>query len=727
MKRPVCICCGVLLAALLAADLVPQAVFWMPAAFLVCVGIVLLFLRRKALGACILIGAALAVLIFGQTLLTQERPAKAFCGRTVMLTAQVEETQPSYAEDRVNAKLYVQRVNGKEQSFFCRCACLPECEIGQTIQGNFTISPVSAGRWRLSEYADGVFVMAEYEQSFSITEEAHGLRAVCAEIQNTLSSHIRRYLSLQTGGILAAMTVGDRRFVDPELKKAYQNAGIPHVLVVSGLHLSLLCQLVPLRKRRGQAAARCFGAIANAGIAAALIGITGASPSVVRAGWAVILCSVAVLLGRPADPLTSLAVVGAAMSFGNAYAICDIAFELSFAATAGVLFASGQLRHYKRRARRREKAQKHVRPAASAGPGRLENLLRRAGQALLESFAVSGCASLFTLPVLVLRGMDVSAVSVLTNLATLWLLSPILVCGLLCAALGFFPQLDALLRLSALAGGLLVRLLNTLVCWFAAVPGAHLHAETGYPAAVAFLLAGFVAAAAWKKLPWRKTLPTAAGLLCFAVLLSAGLSKDLVKVALIGNARVPAIVITQNGQADVLFRGGTYNAQKIEEYLEQENIDGIHTLVDLRFSPERECELSGEQRYAFSDVEDGDVQYLKAGELPYCLCRAGNGGYVMLLGGQYTIMTSVGTPRQNGNTYPVELMLATGSTPAALRPEAVLTLSDSYSWLDSTGAKRIYYGQTGAAVWLRTDKPGRRWKVRFTGVDAWPMRQSCGS
>ena len=158
-----------------------------------------------------------------------------------------------------------------------------------------------------------------------------------------------------------------------------------------------------------------------------------------RAGLAVIIGSVGAMLDQPPDPVTSLAVSGAILSLPNAYAVCDVAFALSFAATAGVLAGAGWMRGFARR-----------HPP--------ETLPVQLGQELLSGLVTAAAASVFTLPILVLYGMNVSVVSVLTNMAVLWLVSPILVCGLIVAVGEFVPLLHGLLLAVALIGGLLVRL-----------------------------------------------------------------------------------------------------------------------------------------------------------------------------------------------------------------------------------------------------------------------------
>ncbi|MDE8723862.1 ComEC/Rec2 family competence protein, partial [Faecalibacterium prausnitzii] len=56
-----------------------------------------------------------------------------------------------------------------------------------------------------------------------------------------LSESLRRAMLRDTGGVLAAMTMGDRRGLSAPLRRAYRGAGLSQVLVVSGMHVSILC------------------------------------------------------------------------------------------------------------------------------------------------------------------------------------------------------------------------------------------------------------------------------------------------------------------------------------------------------------------------------------------------------------------------------------------------------------------------------------------------------
>ena len=147
------------------------------------------------------------------------------------------------------------------------------------------------------------------------------------------------------------------------------------MLVVSGMHVSILCgsflEHLPTAGRRRKLlrryAHRRAKALLGAGMAVLMVGVTGSTPSVLRAGVAVWVSAVGIWVCGPADALTSLGVAGVWMTLGNSYAVCDMGFELSFAAVVGTL-AGAELARRSQEARiRAEKTRKTKNAAHKRG------------------------------------------------------------------------------------------------------------------------------------------------------------------------------------------------------------------------------------------------------------------------------------------------------------------------------------------------------------------------
>ena len=135
------------------------------------------------------------------------------------------------------------------------------------------------------------------------------------------------------------MAVGDKSRLTDEVTEAYRAAGVSHLLVVSGLHLTLLCGAF-LGNRPCGGQFRKQKALAAMLLVLCMMALVGFTPSVTRAGVGALIFYTGAFLLQPADPFTSLGIAAVLLSLQNCYAVCDLGLQLSFAATVGVLCAA---------------------------------------------------------------------------------------------------------------------------------------------------------------------------------------------------------------------------------------------------------------------------------------------------------------------------------------------------------------------------------------------------
>lgn len=373
MRRPLCLFCAGALGVELVCAFLPQA-WLLPllAAIFVC-GLFAAVLGRKPLklgGILLLAGAVLGL---GAVLRTHARLnalQAAYDGTSVTLTAEVEQVRTSFYPGVVDAVLRVETVDGEAANFRVECAALPRCSAGERVRGTFALEALPEGEQR-SAYADGIALNAELAGGVKLERlgESRSFRARTARLQSRLSAALRRGMAEGPAGVLAAMVTGDRTHLSTRLRNAYRGAGLSHVLVVSGMHVSILCGSVLARFRPKRRKLRSYAscrrnALLRAGMAVLLVGVTGFTPSVLRAGAAVWISALGVWVYGPADALTSLGMAGVLMTAGNSYAVCDIGFELSYAAVLGTLAGAALARRSAER--REEKHRRNKKPPANA-------------------------------------------------------------------------------------------------------------------------------------------------------------------------------------------------------------------------------------------------------------------------------------------------------------------------------------------------------------------------
>ena len=195
----------------------------------------------RKLAVCLLLGALAGLCTVYTTSARLEHTRTGYAGRTVLLTAEVESADSSYLPGTVDATLWVESVNGSPAGFRIACAELPACAAGQRVQGWFTLQQPDIGE-RTAQYAEGIALQAEpvpEKPQLTVLGESGSFRARTHRLQQKLSESLRRAMHRDTGGVLAAMTVGDRSGLSTKMRSAYRGAGLSHVLVVSGMICSL--------------------------------------------------------------------------------------------------------------------------------------------------------------------------------------------------------------------------------------------------------------------------------------------------------------------------------------------------------------------------------------------------------------------------------------------------------------------------------------------------------
>ena len=686
MRRPLCAFCLSALGVLALCSFLPQMGLLLPSAAIFVVFCLLVWWRggaARGYAVCLLLGAVLGVGIMKTTGARLAKIQDAYAGRDVTLTAEVESTGRAYTAGRVSAVLMVEKVDGEAVHFRVECASLPKCEAGGRIRGRFSLDVPDATQ-RLDDYADGIVLSAEYLSGMLRLGQSESFRARTARLQAALSRALRKGMAENTGGVLAAMVVGDRSHLTSTLRSAYRGAGLSHVLVVSGLHVTIICGLLdalPHKERERSRAYRRMRSVLRAGTALLLVGITGATPSVLRAAVAVWVSSLGVWVGGPADTLTSLGAAGVLMCLGNGYAVYDVGFELSFAAVMGTLAGAecagrGRERYYDRKKKRKSRREK---------PSRAVLLFRHFAGGVWDSLCVSLCASAATFPVLVLRGMSTTVWAVASGVAVLWLVGPMLSFGLGAALLGLategLPLFEIIRRPVAFCAEGLAWLMNEWAFRVSVLPGASLWFDGTYAALVCLALILLCVMAMRRHIRLRVALPTVILLAALAIGLVTALSWNVVNIELVGTRAAPAVVITQREKAVVLFRGSSITQRAVENQLEKRGVRTVELLVDLRMQPEMRCTLQVEKCINAAALAENTTRRASCGEVDLELFRTRQGCILRMRVAGQRFITLSGTVRP-AKPIRAEWLLASMARPDNIRYTDCLTLSSKYRWME---------------------------------------------
>jgi competence protein ComEC len=136
--------------------------------------------------------------------------------------------------------------------------------------------------------------------------------------------------------LAGAMLLGDRRGLTAADGRTLRDAGLSHLVAISGLHVGLVVWMLHGALRRAGARER-FALVGALTLLAPFVAVVGARTSVLRAALAVSLVILGRGSGREGDGLNTLAVVAAVLVVVDPAAPASVSFQLTFLATLGIL------------------------------------------------------------------------------------------------------------------------------------------------------------------------------------------------------------------------------------------------------------------------------------------------------------------------------------------------------------------------------------------------------
>lgn len=297
---------------------------------------------------------------------------------------------------------------------------LPSVQIGDKISANGNLK-------RLTNYnnpgqidgvtrmkANGITARMSANKSGILVEEVKGglstwfLRWV-ASVREHFRDSMAEVMSAEDAAAIFAMLFGGYAGLNPELVEEFQTTGIVHILSVSGSHMSILAMATAwlcllLKIPRGLTFAIGLFVIGTYAI------LSGLLPQVLRSATMGILIFFAKTLDAEAEGARLLTLTALAMLINQPLLLFDVTFQLSFTATAGLMYLSEDLR----------------------------KLFERLPKFFSEPASMTIAAQLASLPVIVWYFNQISLSSVLANVFVMPLLEIVIIGGLLAGIIAAF-------------------------------------------------------------------------------------------------------------------------------------------------------------------------------------------------------------------------------------------------------------------------------------------------
>ena len=351
---------------------------------------------------------------------------------------------------------------GKNQATDLECATAVEPmeglygQVGDCVQLVGTISEFhdygNPGRMNtvMSNKAKGICGRAMISKhSLSIEpRQEQSLARLAENIRQQYGKYMEETMPAQDAAAIFAMLFGGYEGIRPELLEAFTVTGIVHILSVSGSHITLMAGTANivgnlLHLPSGATAVLATGVIVLYSL------LAGAIPPVIRSALMGILTLLALTLGRERDAQHILGLTALGLLLYSPLWLFDISFQLSFGATAGLLYLAPPLR---------------------------ERLRQRLPVFVADSLAVTIGAQLSVLPIIAWYFNVLSLSSLLANLLIAPIVEWIIVAGLLAGlAASLVPLLG---KLIFLLSSVVLGVVYELSRWVAALPGSQIYMPT---------------------------------------------------------------------------------------------------------------------------------------------------------------------------------------------------------------------------------------------------------
>lgn len=279
--------------------------------------------------------------------------------------------------------------------------------------------PRNPGQFNRRIYESGkkIDFYLENPTVLEVKEQRSGVREVVEIWKTEMMNRCEKIYPDEEAGILEAMLFGEKSELSGDIKELYQAAGISHVLVISGLHISLLALAVAGILRRLGLPMPVW-VILSVGVLAGYGILIGQPTTAVRALLMFFVLQGARLLGRSYDLLSALAFAGILMLLDNPDLILDGGCRLSFCAVIGVGWYVSEKNKIFRSIGEKEKRKNRGKGGKGSSAG-----------AMLENIRAGWYLWLFTLPVMLDTFYQVSVVGLLWNLVAIPLLPVIIASG----------------------------------------------------------------------------------------------------------------------------------------------------------------------------------------------------------------------------------------------------------------------------------------------------------
>lgn len=208
-------------------------------------------------------------------------------------------------------------------------------EFSQIIEAEITLSAQDEIQYKRIDYSSGIFIRG-YINDFSYTGKNDDALSAVDNVRQYIKTTVFDNYTPDTGATVMALVAGDKNYLSDGFYSNVKGAGVAHVMVVSGMHLSVIVSLFLYLCNRF-VYNRFIKAITILFVTIVVAAVCGFTMSIIRAGITYVIMAVGLAFDRENTPENTLGFAVSIILLINPFAIFNVAFLLSVLSTFAIL------------------------------------------------------------------------------------------------------------------------------------------------------------------------------------------------------------------------------------------------------------------------------------------------------------------------------------------------------------------------------------------------------
>ncbi|MCH5303792.1 MAG: ComEC/Rec2 family competence protein, partial [Ruminococcus sp.] len=498
-----------------------------------------------------------------------ENKTKKYDGETVELVATLTNSHSN--KDYFYYELNSDKIDSKSSGF--KILLRSNLDLGVEYGDKITCS-VTLFKMRNNYYMSKKFDYTAYPDTYPLKytvkkENKKGIGYLPIYIKDRLTYAISVLIPGYSGELCNAIALGDKFGLSPELYNEFQSTGLSYIIVVSGMHMSIIAFYIILmfrwtgKRRIGRIIRNSFVIL----FIVLYIFITGCSASATRSGIMIIVVFLGRYFKRKSDAQNNLGLAALLLTAFNPFAVGDVGMLMSFSSVAGILIISPKLMDlfdkifFKRiknltalkilSVHKRERIRDEIKLTAI-------KILRN----IYELFAISVCAVVAISPLTLMFYGVCNPFVIIYSIFVSPFISGLMIFSLVTAVIWYVPILNFLSPATALIAKLIASWVILVVDFVSDIPYLSFYAEPLYMQ-ICFAVTLVIFAVAFLLKNRRKSVVVAVfvSVIVFAFGFTANLalSSNKTELKVLGAGDGTTVIFKSPEVTDILACGGTYS------------------------------------------------------------------------------------------------------------------------------------------------------------------------